>query len=138
MSVTADEDLRPALPPDGTRPARRIGLLVGLALGVLAVVAVLVVVLVGLLSGPRIVTYVIPKGTGQQIAAGQSVTLMPLEVRLRVGDSLELRNLDGRQYFVGPFTVRANETVKQSFRVAGVYRGACTLNPQNEIRIIVS
>jgi plastocyanin len=49
-----------------------------------------------------------------------------------------LRNLDDRNYFVGPFTVRANETVSETFRVAGAYRGACTLNPSDEIKIVVS
>ncbi len=138
MSVTADDDLRPPLPDDGTRQGVRVGALVAIALGAVLAIAAVVVLVVALTTGPKTVTFVIPQGTGKEIAAGKSITLMPTEVKLKVGDSIELRNLDDRQYFVGPFTVRANETVKQTFRVAGTYRGACTLNPQNEIRIVVS
>lgn len=124
--------------PEGTTSSRHLGVL--LAVGIVAVIGVIaaVALVVNLATGPKTVKYVIPAGTGERIDAGEVIDLMPTELKLKVGDTLILENQDDRNYFVGPFTVRANETVQETFRVAGAYRGACSLNPEAEIKILVS
>ena len=83
-------------------------------------------------------TYTIEAGTGARIDAGEVVELMPTEVRLSVGDTLVVQNDDDRDFTVGPYLVRAGETIEQTYRTAQVLVGECSLSGSGEIRIIVS
>ena len=86
---------------------------------------------------PRTHTYVVEAGTGARLDLGLEVELMPTEVRLAVGDTLVIRNEDDRDYTVGPYSVRAGETVEQTFQRAQVLVGECSLSGTGEIQIIV-
>jgi hypothetical protein len=92
-----------------------------------------------LLSGaPATRTFTIEAGTGARLDAGEVVELMPTEVRLSVGDTLVVHNDDDRDFMVGPYLVRAGETVEQTFRSAQVLVGECSLSGSGEIRIVVT
>jgi hypothetical protein len=80
---------------------------------------------------------VVPLGTGERIDAGEDVELMPLEVRLSVGDRMVVENLDDRTHVVGPYTVRPGERLVQRFNEPTVIEGECTLIPEETIRIVV-
>jgi len=89
-------------------------------------------------SGPQEIVIEVPAGTGARIDAGEPVQLMDTELAVSVGDRLVVRNLDDRLHTVGPFTVRAGETLDQEFRQPGVLEGACSINPDETVRITIS
>jgi hypothetical protein len=83
-------------------------------------------------------TFVVPEGTSEKVYRGEVVDIMPPEVRLDVGDTLVVRNDDVETVTVGPFTVRAGETLTQQFRRPQTLIGECTLSGSGEIQIIVT
>lgn len=133
-----------AKPPPSPSPSRSAGSflvwsLVGLAVIVLAVAAVVVVAASS--GGPRAGTdhvITIPDGTGFRLAAGEILELMPAEYQLKVGDSIVIENLDNRIYTVGPFLVRARETLRYTFNEIGRYTGVCSLNPTGSETFVVT
>lgn len=90
-----------------------------------------------LVSGPADYEYVIPAGTGDRIAAGDPVAILPAELDVRVGERIRIVNEDDRGHFVGIFFVGAGETVTQQFATAGEFIGNCTVHPSGEIRLRV-
>lgn len=89
-------------------------------------------------SSAKVQKFVVPPGTGARIDAGEKVELIPPEVRIRVGDELVVVNQDDRDHVVGPFSVRAGETLRHVFDRAGLYEGLCTVHSGNRVQIIVS
>lgn len=83
-------------------------------------------------------TIVVPVGTGERIDAGEPVDLMPADLALGVNDTLVIQNEDVRTHIVGPFTVRAGETIRHQFTQAGTYTGVCTVHSSGEVVITVS
>jgi hypothetical protein len=81
---------------------------------------------------------VVPQGTSERVFRGEVVDIMPPEVRLEVGDTLVVRNEDFETVTVGPFTVRAGETLRQEFQRPQTLIGECTLSGSGEIKIIVA
>lgn len=115
----------------------------GIAVGVFAILLLGVVAIVALLSlrdggGGETVTYVVDAGTGELLDAGEAVEIMPAEVRLSVGDTLVIRNDDDRDYVIGPYFVRAGETLQQTYTRAQELTGACELSGHGELRVVVS
>lgn len=82
-------------------------------------------------------TFLVEAGTGSRLDQGAQIDLMPTEVRLAVGDTLEIRNEDDRDYMVGPYMVRAGETLRQTFHRAQILVGDCSLSGSGQIQIIV-
>ena len=121
---------------DRLSPGWWIATLVGGVLIVLAMFGLLVWALVT--GGSTAHSYTIDAGTGARLDAGEVVELMPTEVRLSVGDTLVVRNEDDRDFMVGPYLVRAGETIEQTYLTAQVLVGECSLSGSGEIRIIVS
>lgn len=77
---------------------------------------------------PRVVEFVVPPGTAARLAAGETVTIMPSHVSLRVGDTLRIRNDDVVDQSVGPYLVAAGETVEMTYGQTGRYEGFCPLS----------
>lgn len=87
---------------------------------------------------PETVTFVVPEGTTEAVVEGAEIDIMPPEVELSVGDTLVIRNEDTETVAVGPFTVRAGETLTQTFRRPQTLIGECTLSGSGEVKIIVT
>lgn len=108
----------------------------------MVLVAVAAVVLVVAVSGhPRTgheYRVEVPAGTAARIDRGESVELIPADLHLGVNDTLVVANLDERAHVVGPFSVRAGETVSHTFSKAGVFQGQCTIHPGGAITITVA
>ena len=112
-----------------------LGVLVVAALGLVAVVV----------SGgteeaspsPPAYSVVVPPGTGARVAAGEPVELLPSDLQLPVGTELVIENQDVETQEVGPFVVRAGETLRHRFATRGIYSGACTVHPDGQITITV-
>lgn len=82
---------------------------------------------------------VIPPGTAKQIGEGHGDDIIPEEIRLSLSGrrTLVIQNDDLTTHAVGPFVVRAGETVRQEFRHEAEYVGECTIRHGDEITIVV-
>lgn len=121
--------------------ARGWGIPILLMLIVAAAVGIAAIALVSLAGGgdeAETVTFVVPEGTAEEVFFGNEVDIMPPEVDLRVGDTLVIRNDDKQTATVGPFTVRAGETLTQTFRRPQTLIGECTLSGTGEVKIVVT
>lgn len=87
---------------------------------------------------PETHTFVVEAGTGDRLARGEQVDLMPTEVRMAVGDTLVIRNDDDRTYLVGPYIVRAGEELSQTYQSPQVLIGECSLASSGQIQIVVT
>lgn len=87
----------------------------------------------------REVRIVIPQGTNAGIIGGHGDDVIGEEIRLSVSgrNTLTIQNNDLVDHNVGPFTVRAGETVRQEFRRPAEYVGACSIRHGAEVSIIV-
>ena len=83
-------------------------------------------------------SYTIPAGTGDTIDRGESVDILPRELDVRVGEVLELVNLDSRGHLVGPFFVGKGETLRQRFNAPGTFIGECSVHDSGEIVLTVA
>jgi plastocyanin len=82
--------------------------------------------------------YVVPYGTGVKIDRGQTVVLMPSTLDVKVGESIRIVNKDSRDFTVGPFSVKAGQTVAMRFTTVGVLEGVCALNENGRFLINVT
>lgn len=82
--------------------------------------------------------YIIPRGTGDRIDAGEPVNIVPRRLDLNLGDSIEIVNQDAVGHNVGPFFVGEGETVSQVFRTEATYEDACSIHPSGAFTIVVS
>ncbi|MCK6580642.1 MAG: FixH family protein [Anaerolineae bacterium] len=82
---------------------------------------------------------VIPAGTGALIEAGQDPGIIPSEIYLSLSaqSALVIVNNDTVDHTVGPFFVRAGETIRQAFSRPAVYEGGCSIHPGEQVRIVV-
>lgn len=84
---------------------------------------------------------VIPEGTGTQIAMGNDPGIIPLEIKLTLGekDILVLENHDNVDYLVGGVWVAPFETVSKQFYEPQTFIGLCTVTVGRDlVEIIVS
>jgi plastocyanin len=140
VAQTPDRD-----PGRGTRGGRRgpgfagaAGLMVlALALGAVAAVMVAGGGDDAAEPAPEPYSVVVPAGTSARVAAGEPVELIPSDLQLPVGTELVIENRDVETQEVGPFVVRAGETLRHTFATRGVYAGACTVHPDGQITITV-
>ncbi len=89
-------------------------------------------------SGPADYRFLIEKGTGERLDAGEPVEILPAALDVRVGEVIEIVNNDDRGHLVGPFFVGAGETVRQQFASPGTFIGECTVHPSGQIELVVT
>ena len=114
----------------------RSGLLVLLAFVLAPALILITVATVSALRTEHLVVEV-PVGTAARIEAGERVELLPRSLEVAVGDTLEIRNQDVETHQVGPYTVAAGQTVRQTFSSPGTLQGLCTLHPDGQLTIVV-
>lgn len=81
--------------------------------------------------------FVVPPGTADALRQGESVDIIPNPLQVRVGQTVRIRNLDDASQVVGPFFVRAHETVTQRFVAPGRLSGTCALHPSGQLEIVI-
>jgi plastocyanin len=86
----------------------------------------------------RVTEIVVPAGTQARLERGETVVVMPAELRLRVGDTLRIRNEDAVEQAVGPFVVAAGEVFELRYGAPGEYEGYCPLSEGETYRIVVT
>jgi len=84
----------------------------------------------------RVIT--IPDGTADRIAAGESVELLPADLRFQLRDRLIVVNNDRVNHQVGPFTVAAGQRLEKRFSEAATLEGSCSLHPSGNITIEIA
>ncbi len=82
--------------------------------------------------------FVIPAGAGEAFDRGEPLEILPADLDVRVGDVLEIVNVDDRGHLIGPVFVGAGETLRQRFASAGEFIGICTVHPSGEITVTVT
>jgi hypothetical protein len=88
---------------------------------------------------PRERVYVIPRGTGARLAAGQPVSSIPSRIHLWVGvqDVLVLRNEDDVPQAFGPIQLRPRQTYRVPFQAPATFDFACSVHEDGQVTIIV-
>lgn len=121
-------------------PSRRRAVTIAAIVALVLVPVAIAAVIVFAGDGEEATQYVIdvPAGTGERLDAGENIQLMPPVLELNVGDQLLVNNEDDRIHTVGPFTVRPGESLVQVFSEPGIIEGACTLNPDQGVQIVVT
>ena len=83
-------------------------------------------------------SYTIPLGAGEALDAGEPLEILPAELDVKVGESIEIVNLDDRGHNLGPWFVGADETLRQVFATEGTFEGVCTVHPSGQLVLRVS
>ena len=81
--------------------------------------------------------YTIPLGTGDRIAGGEEVAIVPADLTVTLGESIRIVNDDDQGHQVGAFYVGAGETLNQRFGSTGVFENECTVHPSGAFRLTV-
>jgi hypothetical protein len=82
---------------------------------------------------------VIPQGTREMMLMGMGDEFVPAQIRLNLNGqhTLVIRNDDFADHTIGPFFVRAGETLRQTFTEVAIIEGTCSVRHNASIRIIV-
>ncbi len=89
-------------------------------------------------GGSEIVEIVVPFGTQARIDRGETVSVMPAKLQLRVGDTLRIRNDDEVEQYVGPYLVLAGQQFELQYGAAGRYEGLCALSGGARYEIVIT
>jgi plastocyanin len=81
--------------------------------------------------------YTIPTGAGEAFDRGEPLEILPAELRVRVGEIIEIVNEDDRGHLIGPFFVGAGEVLRQRFSSPGDFIGVCTVHPSGQLVLVV-
>ena len=84
-------------------------------------------------SVPADYAYVIPAGAGEALDRGEPLEVLPAELTVEIGQTIEIVNEDDRGHLLGPFYVGAGETLRQEFVSEGSFIGVCTVHPSGEL-----
>ena len=86
---------------------------------------------------PEQIVITIPAGTGDRMAAGEEVNLLPTDLSFKLRDHLIVVNNDDQVHQVGPFTVAPGDRVDKEFSEAATIEGFCSLHPSGKITITI-
>lgn len=82
--------------------------------------------------------FVIPDGTFERMERGEQVEILPAELDVAVGETIQVVNRDDHFHTVGPFPVGPGETSTQQFTDEGEFVGLCTVHPSGQLVLRVS
>jgi hypothetical protein len=84
---------------------------------------------------PKVVEYVIPAGTGEKVALGESV--LPKEETFVIGDTLTVRNEDDVAHTLGPLFIPANSSASLKLDRPENLSYACSFQPSKVFGVTV-
>ena len=109
------------------------------AIAIAAITPLLVLAVVLTRDTPVTQRFFITEGTRAALAAGNvPENALPSSLSLNVGDTLEITNNDTEAHTYAFIVLRPGETSRHTFRQAGVFIGACTVNDHEEVTITVT
>lgn len=77
----------------------------------------------------------IPAGTAAQLASGQDVDIIPVDLDFRLRDHLTVINEDDADHQIGPYLVGPGERLETRFAEAATVEGFCSLHASGRITI---
>lgn len=89
-------------------------------------------------SGEFDYEYRIPPGTGERVADGEDVEIVPQVLEVEVGERIRVINDDERGAAVGIFWIPAGGRAAMEFTTAGTLTGECDVHPSGEFTINVT
>ncbi|HUF97675.1 MAG TPA: hypothetical protein VMM60_06055 [Ilumatobacter sp.] len=81
--------------------------------------------------------FVIPAGTGDRVAAGEAIDVVPAALTVRVGEAIRIVNDDDRGHQVGVFYVGAGESLTQRFNSPGTLTDECDVHSSGAFTLVV-
>jgi hypothetical protein len=79
----------------------------------------------------------VPVGTGERLADGDPVEVIPNPLVVSVGDTIRIRNRDRDPILLGPFHVAAHSVLTQRFVHPGRLVGDCLAHPSGRLVVDV-
>ncbi|HBY92392.1 MAG: hypothetical protein M5U01_12885 [Ardenticatenaceae bacterium] len=86
---------------------------------------------------PQRIELVIPAGTAERVAAGESVPSIPPELVFVVGDVLVVKNEDTASHQLGPVWVPPGASASLAMDQANDYSYACTFRPSRSLGLTI-
>lgn len=86
-------------------------------------------------TGQRVID--IPAGAALQVRKDPDSQIVPSAIKARVGERLIIKNRDRQTHQVGPFTIKAGQTLEYPLTKPGLYEGICTLRPGKRFTLTV-
>jgi hypothetical protein len=111
-----------------------------LGLGLLVfVVAMLALSLLPRFGEGRAMVFSVPPGTAARQAAGETVTIFPQTINLKLDqqDTLIIRNDDSVPVTVGPFKIEPGQRFVQRYTNPGTFDLLCSVHGGERLRIVV-
>lgn len=117
------------MPPVKTIVTRIIvSLLIGLLFGV-AINEITFLFLRETARAPKVIEIVIPQGTAEQVARGETPPTIPDSMTFVVGDTLLVKNNDIADHELGPLWIPAGTSASLSLDAAESYAYSCSFQP---------
>lgn len=87
---------------------------------------------------PADYNYLIPAGYGELLESGEAPEIFPADLDVVLGEEIAIVNEDDRGHVIGPFYVGANEQIRHTFSVPGIYSGSCSVHESGQVVLTVS
>jgi hypothetical protein len=117
------------MPPAKTIVTRIIiSMLIGLLIGV-AINEITFMFLRNTARAPKVIEIVIPKGTADQVARGETPPTIPDSMTFVVGDTLVVKNNDTADHELGPLWIPSGTSASLSLDAAESYAYSCSFQP---------
>jgi plastocyanin len=81
--------------------------------------------------------FIVPFGTAERAAAGETLNLVPRTLVILVGESVAVVNEDVAPAQVGPFSVGPGQSVAMRFTEVGTFGGSCTVHAEGRFDVEV-
>jgi hypothetical protein len=119
------------MPPVRTTVIRIIAsMLIGLLIGV-AINEISFLFLRETARAPKVIELVIPNGTAEKVARGETPPSIPTSLTFVVGDTLLVKNNDSANHQLGPLWIPAGSSASLSLAEAQSYAYSCSFQPGN-------
>ena len=105
-----------------------ISMLIGLAIGG-AISEITFIFLHEYARPPKVIELVIPLGTAERVARGETPPAIPNSMTFVVGDTLLVKNNDSVNHELGPLWIPAGSSAKLSLDMVQSYAYSCSFQP---------
>jgi hypothetical protein len=80
---------------------------------------------------------VIPQGAQARLDAGERVDILETEIRVKVGETVRIRNDDVVDHVIGPYYLQSGAALQQTYRTPQTIQYVCFVNPTEAINLVV-
>jgi hypothetical protein len=80
---------------------------------------------------------VIPADAQARLDAGERVAILETEIRVKVGETVRIRNDDVVDHVIGPYYLQSGAALQQTYRTPQTIQYVCFVNPTEAISLVV-